>query len=233
MDEFGKNLRFYRKQRRQTQTELANRVGVAPAYVSQIESALRMPSLKVARRFAEALNVDLPVLLGTPETIRTADHLTDAEKIETLRGLIHSIEYDQDHRPGRLEIECYPGARSHLVSESDGRSVRVYVFAEAEPGGPPSLRYRHPGQERVHCASGRVLILHGSEDVRLEEGGTFEFDSDRPHILCGESGTVVVSTATPRVVRDSLIETGAKSEREKAGKIASLPSSGRADAATA
>ena len=67
MDEFGKNLRFYRKQRRQTQTELANRVGVAPAYVSQIESALRMPSLKVARRFAEALNVELPVLLGTPE----------------------------------------------------------------------------------------------------------------------------------------------------------------------
>jgi len=49
MEEFGKHLRSCRKQRRMTQTELARIVGVAPAYVSQIESSLRMPILKVAK----------------------------------------------------------------------------------------------------------------------------------------------------------------------------------------
>ncbi len=206
MEEFGKNLRFYRKQRRQTQTELASMVGVAPAYVSQIESALRMPSLKVARKFAECLNVELPVLLGTPEATRTADHLTDSEKLEVLRGLMLSIEFDQDHRPDRLELERYPGARCVLVSESDERSVRLYTFVEAEPGGAPSCRYSHPGSERLHCAAGRVRVLYGDDEHDLEAGETFEFDSTAPHVLSAEPGTVVVSTASPRVVRPTLSE---------------------------
>ena len=71
MEEFGKHLRYSRKQRRMTQTELAHIVGVAPAYVSQIESSLRMPSLKVAKRFADALGVELPALLGTAEAAPT------------------------------------------------------------------------------------------------------------------------------------------------------------------
>jgi transcriptional regulator with XRE-family HTH domain len=206
MDEFGKNLRFYRKQRRMTQTDLANRVGVAPAYVSQIESALRMPSLKVARKFAESLSVDLPILLGAPETTRSADHLTDAEKLEVLRSLIRSVEFDQDHRPERLELERYPGARALAVTETDLQAVRLYVFVEGEPGGVPRVRFSHPGRERVHCAAGRVRLLRGSEEDVLEAGETREFDATIPHVLTGDAGAVVVSTAAPRVTRESLIE---------------------------
>ncbi len=207
MEEFGKNLRFYRKQRRLTQTELASQVGVAPAYVSQIESALRMPSLKVARKFAECLSVELPILLGAPETTRSGDHLSDAEKLEGLRGLIRSIEFDQDHRPQKLELETYPGARGTLVSENDDHSVRLHVFLESEPGGEPRTRYTHPGRERIHCVVGRVQVFWGDEDVVLEAGETHEFDATVPHVLSGGVATVVVSTAGPRVTADTLEET--------------------------
>ena len=52
-------VRVWRKYRGLTQQELAKKVGVSPAYLSQIETGKRGGSSKVLRAIASALNVDL------------------------------------------------------------------------------------------------------------------------------------------------------------------------------
>jgi transcriptional regulator with XRE-family HTH domain len=195
MEEFGKHLRFYRKQRRMTQTELASSVGVAPAYVSQIESALRMPSLKVAKRFADALRVDLPSLLGTPDQPPTSDRLSDSEKLELLRSLIRSVEFDLESRPHREESEPQPGAVGIRVSDGEDSVVRLYRYGE-EPFRVDHL-HAHPGEEVVYCAAGRLQVVMETEERTLAVGESFSFDSDLPHVILGEPGSVAVSTVTP------------------------------------
>jgi transcriptional regulator with XRE-family HTH domain len=205
MEDFGRNVRFYRKQRRLTQTELATLVGVAPAYVSQIESALRMPSLKVARRFAESLDVDLPLLLGTPETSQDADHRSDAEKLETLRGVVRAIEYDLENRPGRPTLETCHGARGLRLTETSEGTVRVFVFQAPAPAGPPDLRWSHPGLERLHCAAGEVRVHLGDDEITVVAAGDdFEFDAGIPHAISGVPDSVLVSTARTPISPDTL-----------------------------
>ncbi len=52
-------IRVFREYRDMTQRELAQKVGVNPAYLSQIETGRRGGSSKVLRAIANALGVDL------------------------------------------------------------------------------------------------------------------------------------------------------------------------------
>jgi transcriptional regulator with XRE-family HTH domain len=206
MEQFGRNLRYYRKQRRLTQTELAERAGVAPAYVSQIESSLRMPSLKVARRFADTLKIELPVLLGTAETETDTDRLTDTEKLESLRRLIRSIEFDQEHRPGMAAVETYAGSEGSVISHTESSVVRVYSFSENARSVRGETRQTHPGVERIYCASGTLRLVVGDSEETLVAGDTRTIEGAVPHTLVGEFGCVVVSTVSPPVTMGTLRE---------------------------
>ena len=64
MHPIGKNIKILRQMQGITQTRLAESVGVAPAYISQIESMIRVPSVKVTHRIAEALGTTVGTLLG-------------------------------------------------------------------------------------------------------------------------------------------------------------------------
>lgn len=64
----GENpLRAIRKWRAMTQAQLAASVGVGQAYISELETAEKAPSLGVLRALARVLDVDLELLLP-PET---------------------------------------------------------------------------------------------------------------------------------------------------------------------
>ncbi len=52
-------IRVFREYRGMTQRELATKVGVNAAYLSQIESGKRGGSTRILRAIANALNVDL------------------------------------------------------------------------------------------------------------------------------------------------------------------------------
>ena len=81
----GKNIKVHRQLLEMTQTELAKRVGVAPAYISQIESQLRRPSLKVLERIATELRVSTPALLANP------GDMTKTQKINALRAILMDL----------------------------------------------------------------------------------------------------------------------------------------------
>ena len=217
LEEFGRALRQYRKHRRMTQTELAAEVGVAPAYVSQIESSLRIPSLRVARRIAEVLHVDLPVLLGKGAAQPVNERLSDVQKLELLRTLVRGVEQDLEGRPTHEAVESYPGARSARLASSPDVAVRTYSFRGLVP---PSEMYTHNGKEKLYCACGRAWIRLDSEQHELEAGETMSFDASRPHMLFGTEGTVVVSTADPPPTEETLQRlpgAGAEDQRLPAG----------------
>jgi transcriptional regulator with XRE-family HTH domain len=197
--QFGKNLRYYRKMRRMTQTELAGRVGVAPAYVSQIESALRMPSLKVARRMASALGLELPALLGIDGDDRCADQLSDSEKLEILRRLMRSVEFDQDVRPDHVGLEAYRGSRGVYIHRNEESVVRVFMFEE-DPAEEEEREYAtHPGEETVYCAAGRAVVSIAGEEKALGAGESHTFPGQKMHGVRGWKGAVVISTVTPPI----------------------------------
>ena len=54
---FGRNVRYWRKERGLSQEEFAERSGLHPTYVSGIESGHRNPTVKVIGRIAQALEV--------------------------------------------------------------------------------------------------------------------------------------------------------------------------------
>ena len=59
---FGRNVRYWRKQRGLSQEELADRAQLHPTYVSGIETGYRNPTVKIVGRIALALGVE-PALL--------------------------------------------------------------------------------------------------------------------------------------------------------------------------
>lgn len=53
----GKKLKQLRKKRKLTQEELAEKVRVTPKYIQYLESARRIPSIKLLYKVAKALEV--------------------------------------------------------------------------------------------------------------------------------------------------------------------------------
>lgn len=64
MVEFGDRLRQLRKDRKLTQKELANLIGVKNSVISFYEVGERTPSLEVLIKLSKALHVSTDVLLG-------------------------------------------------------------------------------------------------------------------------------------------------------------------------
>lgn len=53
----GKKIRQYRKTRKLTQEQLAEKVRVTPKYIQYLESAKRVPSVKLVYKLAKALEI--------------------------------------------------------------------------------------------------------------------------------------------------------------------------------
>jgi transcriptional regulator with XRE-family HTH domain len=95
MQPIGRNIKTLRQLQGVTQTKLARRVGVAPAYISQIESMSRVPSVRVTHRIAEALGTTVGTLLGEAEA-GIHGRLTKAEQLQLLKRLVLELEAELD-----------------------------------------------------------------------------------------------------------------------------------------
>jgi transcriptional regulator with XRE-family HTH domain len=112
----GKNIKFHRQLQEVSQTVLARAVGVAPAYISQIEAGLRRPSLKVLDRICAALDVRVSALLDEELP------LTRERTIKMLRSL---ILYLANPRTGFEGIDDAQRPSSHANSEDHSVAPRL------------------------------------------------------------------------------------------------------------
>jgi transcriptional regulator with XRE-family HTH domain len=80
------------------QTDLAERVGVTPSYLSLVESGRRSPSLRLLRRTSEALRIPLGLFLLWGEDADPRGKTTSAEHVAALRAALVEA--------GRLALEA-------------------------------------------------------------------------------------------------------------------------------
>lgn len=178
----GERLRAARTARRLSLRVLADRLGVSPSLISQIETGRANPSVSTLYAIAAELDVSLDELLfndrrttepGLPPAVRPAgpgtmmpadpvQRSSDRDRIRLASGVIWD----------RLTTRSEPGMEFlHVMYEIDGAS------------SPPDAFQRHPGHEWGYVLSGRLQVKIGFDEYVLEAGDAISINSSIPHRL--------------------------------------------------
>ncbi len=203
MKRIGENVRFYRNLRGLTQTALARQVHVAPAYISQIEANQRVPSLKVTRRIADVLGIDMSVLVRETDPRAVEGQLSDSEKLDLLRTLMLSIERGGQ---ARKEEEQSRTAQGDQWTGTQLHSEPAYCVWVRDFDGPVVFGCESPEatMESHLVLEGEVEILDRQEPVQLRAG-----DCHLPRgggaRLRARPGARVLSVYAPRLSPQELV----------------------------
>lgn len=189
----GQNIRYFRHAKNLTQVELAAKVAVAPPYISQLESGIRLPSLKVARRIADALGVDVTVLLGA--AAREPRKLTGQEKVEMLRVLLQDAEMVARHGDEDDVTELPDGFVARRLAREHGSFEISHVVIRRTPRRLQTVS--HTGQEMIFCLKGEVLVQVGKRRRTLGPWDHITFDASQPHSARGKAGSELIWINVP------------------------------------
>jgi transcriptional regulator with XRE-family HTH domain len=180
----GERLRFARQARRLSLRVLADRLGVSPSLISQIETGRANPSVSTLYAIADELDVSLDELLFNdrrpPEPVAGAASRVDAPSSGTMApsdpvqraGTRHNIRLASGVRWERLTTLSEPGVEFlHVTYEVGGAS------------SPDDAYQRHPGHEWGYVLSGRLQVRIGFDEYVLEPGDAISINSSIPHRL--------------------------------------------------
>lgn len=78
-DKFGDNLKKIRTAKNISQQELADLIGIHSTHVSRYERSMASPSIDVAKKMAEALNVSVDTLIYGPQDEKAKNNLKDSD----------------------------------------------------------------------------------------------------------------------------------------------------------
>jgi transcriptional regulator with XRE-family HTH domain len=160
----GPRIRALREAGGLSLRDLAERSGVSAPMLSQVERNETSPTLSVAQRIANGLDLSLSQLLrleeGPPVSVVRA-----AEAKPTRERAGHRTE---------LLTPALPGQRAEL-----SRHVLGPGAATGDPSDPP---LHEPGAREVaHVESGTVVLCIDDDRHELGPGDTVTFDADLPH----------------------------------------------------
>lgn len=175
----GSKIREWRNQQGLTLVVLADRVGLSPGYVSQVERGLANPSLEVLKRLTDAVGRTVGELFGESrvDAAGYADTLRNGGYAVSKRGQRKKIQY-----PGS-------GIMNELLSPDLRHSMEV-IWVEAEPGAESGGHpHAHEGEECGIVIDGRMIFWVGGDKVVLEQGDSIYLDSKVPHRwVAGDAG---------------------------------------------
>lgn len=198
MRKIGENIRFYRNLRQLTQTALARKVQVAPAYISQIEANQRVPSLKVTRRIANVLGIEMSVLVREADPRAQEGRLSDSEKLDLLRTLIMAIEGESRADEAAGAVVRTAESRDCVVTEIHSEPAYCVILREFTSSGAFG-REGEDGTVECHVVlEGRIRTSEAGVARDVEAGGsvTPTGPSERS---TGTRGARVLSIYAPRV----------------------------------
>jgi transcriptional regulator with XRE-family HTH domain len=161
-DRLGDRVRELRRGRGLTLEELAERSGVSRAMISKVERGEKNPTLVVAAKVAEGLEITLAELLGTEER----------RKI---------IVVPRERRMVMRDPET--GFERQLLSPSLGRRAVEFIrnIVPRESTSGEFLPHRRGVEEYVVVEKGRLRAIIGGEEYLLEEGDALYFEADVSH----------------------------------------------------
>jgi transcriptional regulator with XRE-family HTH domain len=171
----GDRLREARQGRGLSLRALAERLGVSPSLISQVETGRARPSVSTLYAIANELGISLDELLfidarpqpagASLESLLPRDPVQRADARSAIR-LASGVVWE------RLTTASIPNVDFlHVTYEVGGASSPADAFQ------------RHAGQEWGYILSGRLGVTIGFEDVVLGPGDAIAFDSTTPHRL--------------------------------------------------
>lgn len=173
-------LRTVRKQRGLTLEGLAERTGLTKSYLSKIERSRSTPSIAVAMKVAQALDVDVAQLFSDRG---------DEDKIAVDRAA------DRSESPQR-----YQAVASGLLGKT--MSPFVVIPPGATPGDAHPQHALHDGQEFLFVHAGTIELEYGEATWTLTAGDSAYFDASISHRIRSVgpelAEVVVVAESTPR-----------------------------------
>ncbi|MGQ0720207.1 MAG: helix-turn-helix domain-containing protein [Candidatus Eiseniibacteriota bacterium] len=216
MRKIGENIRFYRNLRGLTQTALARKVQVAPAYISQIEANQRVPSLKVTRRIAAVLGIDMSILVREADPRAQEGRLSVSEKLDLLRTLIMAIEGESRAVPGGSAEALTAEGRGFVATELHSEPAYCIVLREFTSTATFGREAEDTAGECHFVIEGRVRVVGRPGAQDLEAGESRSLSGAGDERLSGSRGTRVLSIYAPRVPLSALSERTAESEAPSA-----------------
>ena len=185
--DIGEQLRARRHELGWSLRDLADRLGVSPSLISQIERGRAKPSVSTLYSIVQALDVSLDELLFSerrPAEPPIGGPIQRANERHRIR-LASGVLWD------RLTTVSEPGVEFlHVTYEVGGAS------------SPEDAFQRHAGHEWGYVLSGTLEVTIGFRTYTLEPGDAVSLDSTTPHRLAN-AGDVPVHAIWFVLGRDS------------------------------
>jgi len=159
--EFGDRLRKIRTSQGLTVRGLAQKVGVSPSYISQLENKECSPSFSVLKRIAE--------VLGTTVTSLTEDGLPE-EWLVVRKANRRRLVVDNPY--WEVELFAFPGSRDKKMQSC---LVRLYPGARG-----PNPVFTHEREDFIYVLEGNLVVVCGFREYALAVGDAAYFNFHRP-----------------------------------------------------
>ena len=178
--QIGDQLRARRQALGLSLRELADRLGVTPSLISQIERGRANPSVSTLYAIVAELDLSLDELLFSER--RSAD-LAGAAPLQ-------SGPIQRGHE--RQHIRLASGVTwERLTTRSEPGVEFLYVIYDIGGASSESDHQRHSGHEWGYVISGTLQVTIGFESWVLEPGDSVSLDSTTPHRLANVGDTPV------------------------------------------
>lgn len=168
----GSQLREARTATGLTIMEVAERTGLSPGYISQVERDLANPSIGAVNRIAGAVNMRMSAFFSNGFEPEQGAARQVNEKIPT-----------EVVRRNRRKGLTYPGSnvRHELLTPSLQRALQILMCRAPVGTTHGDVAIAHEGEECGIVLSGNMELMVGDETFILEAGDTIYFDAARPH----------------------------------------------------
>ncbi len=160
-EQIPKRIREIRLERKLTQQDLADAVGVTKGYISKIENGASAPPVGTLIAFAQALKVELKAFFDTEE---------DPE--------VYVAITKKDQRP--VVAEDGQGKYEHLAFNFPKRAFEAHVIKAQGPMGN-TRPHKHKGQELLFVLRGRIEFTIDKNSFVLEAGDSVHFNAAYNH----------------------------------------------------
>ena len=177
----GERLRVARQERGLSLRGFADRLGVSPSLISQIENGRARPSVNTLYAMAGELGVSIDELLFTDEersssTTQLADGSPEGPAENGDSGPVQ-------RSTNRKRIRLASGVVwDRLTTTSEGDIEFLKVTYEVNGASSPASEFqRHGGHEWGHVLSGSLGVTIGFQEYELGPGDSVSIDSTTPH----------------------------------------------------
>lgn len=181
----GDHLRSARRAHDLSLRELADRLGVSPSLISQVETGRAKPSVSTLYAIASELNVSLDELLFNDPDRPAGRRRPRVARPDALVPQSGGPADPIQRADSRKAIRLASGVVWERLTTASNPAID-FLAVTYEVGGASSPEHefqRHGGQEWGYVVSGTLGVTIGFEDSVLSPGDSIAIDSTIPHRL--------------------------------------------------